>query len=46
MRHLPAAAACLALLVLPTPSLAQSPDPNFYYKLSTQFRGSGMQMRR
>jgi hypothetical protein len=44
MCYLSKVAGCLALLVLPTPSLAQSPDPNFYYKLSTQFRGTGMPM--
>src|SRR5262245_19647860 len=38
------AAAYLALIVHATPSLAQSPDPNLYYKLSTQFRGTGMPM--
>src|SRR5215475_7245714 len=27
-----------------TPALAQSVDPSFYYKLSTQFRGNGMKL--
>ena len=44
MRYPSAAAACLALLMAATASLAQSPDPNIYYKLSTQFRGTGMPM--
>src|SRR5260370_16344276 len=44
MRHLFVAAACAALLALPISSLAQSPSANFYYKLSTQFRGAGMPM--
>src|SRR5260370_14185618 len=44
VRHLSVAAACGALLALPTSSLAQSPSTNFYYKLSTQFRGIGMPM--
>lgn len=44
MRYVSAAATCLALLVLQAPALAQSPNPDFYYKLSTQFRGAGMPM--
>jgi hypothetical protein len=44
MRNWVLAAACLAGLVLATPSWAQSPDSNVYYKLSTQFRGTGMPM--
>jgi len=43
MRNFSAAIACIAL-VLPTPLLAQAPDTNFYYKLSTEFRGTGMPM--
>ena len=44
MRYPSTAAICLPILLLATPSLAQSPDTNFYYKLSTQFRGTGMPM--
>jgi len=29
---------------LPAPALAQAIDQNFYYKLSTQFRGDGMKL--
>ena len=39
MRYFLAAA---SLAFLTTPSLAQAPDSNSYYKLSTQFRGTGM----
>ena len=38
------AAACLTLVSLTTPAMSQSPDPNFYYKLSSQFRGPDMPM--
>src|SRR5262245_24881319 len=41
-RLLPAAAGLLAWLSPPTS--AQSIDPSFYYKLSTQFRGDGMKL--
>jgi hypothetical protein len=44
MRFISAATGCLVLLMLATPSLAQSVYPNYYYKLSTQFRGSAMPM--
>jgi hypothetical protein len=44
MRYPSTAAICLPILLLAPPSLAQSPDTNFYYKLSTQFRGTGMPM--
>ena len=44
MRHLSVLAACGALLALPVSSFAQSPSAKFYYKLSTQFRGTGMPM--
>jgi len=44
MRYMSAAVVCLAFLVLASPSLAQSPNPGSYYKLSTQFRGTGMPM--
>src|SRR5712671_2658541 len=30
------------LVWLPASSSAQTPDPNFYYRLSTQFRGTNM----
>ena len=43
MRFL-SAAACLTIVSLTTPAMSQSPDPNFYYKLSTQFRGPDMPM--
>lgn len=42
MRKLFVAGLGSALLLLATPSLAQSPD--FYHKLTTQFRGTGMPM--
>jgi hypothetical protein len=37
---------CIVLLVawLVIPASAQSIDPSFYYKLSTQFRGQGMKL--
>src|SRR5260370_13961043 len=41
-RLLLAVAALLASLL--TPAAAQSVDPSFYYKLSTQFRGNGMKL--
>src|SRR5262245_12731594 len=41
-RLLPAAAGLLAWLS--TPTSAQSIDPSFYYKLSTQFRGDAMKL--
>jgi hypothetical protein len=41
-RLLSAAAGLLAWLS--TPTSAQSVDPSFYYKLSTQFRGDGMKL--
>src|SRR5262245_18309775 len=44
MRYLFVATAWLVCLVLATPLLAQSPNPNFYYKLSTQYRGTDMPM--
>jgi hypothetical protein len=44
MRIISAAAGCLALVLSATPSLAQSLYPGYYYKLSTQFRGSAMPM--
>ncbi|MGQ3356188.1 MAG: RICIN domain-containing protein [Phreatobacter sp.] len=44
MRPLFPATLCLTLAVLAVPALAQSPDPGNYYKLSTQFRGTGMPM--
>ena len=44
MRYLSVVAACGALLALPVSSFAQSPSANSYYKLSTQFRGTGMPM--
>jgi hypothetical protein len=34
----------LLLPLLPAPTSAQSIDENFYYKLSTQFRGNGMKL--
>jgi hypothetical protein len=34
----------LLLASLLTPASAQSVDPSFYYKLSTQFRGDGMKL--
>ena len=34
----------LLLALLPAPTSAQSIDENFYYKLSTQFRGNGMKL--
>jgi hypothetical protein len=34
----------LLLASLLTPASAQSVDPSFYYKLSTQFRGNGMKL--
>jgi hypothetical protein len=43
MRNFSAAAACISL-VLPTQLLAQTPDTTIYYKLSTEFRGTGMPM--
>ena len=42
LRLLPAVAGLLAWLS--TPASAQSVDPSFYYKLSTQFRGNGMKL--
>ncbi|MGL4289450.1 MAG: RICIN domain-containing protein [Phreatobacter sp.] len=42
MRHTFTTATILALMALSNPAHAQSPDPAFYYKLSTQFRGTGM----
>lgn len=44
MRSLPVAATFFAIVALSTPSFAQSPDAGVYYKLTTQFRGSGMPM--
>jgi hypothetical protein len=41
-RLLPAVAGLLAWLL--TTASAQSVDPSFYYKLSTQFRGNGMKL--
>jgi hypothetical protein len=41
---LPAVAGLLAWLS--TPTSAQSLDPSFYYKRSTQFRGDGMKLDR
>ena len=38
------AAVALLLIWLPTAASAQSIDQNVYYKLSTQFRGSGMKL--
>ena len=38
------AAITLLLPLLPSPTSAQSIDENFYYKLSTQFRGDGMKL--
>jgi len=38
------AAITLLLAMLPAPTSAQSIDENFYYKLSTQFRGNGMKL--
>lgn len=38
------AAVALMLIWLPTATSAQSIDQNVYYKLSTQFRGSGMKL--
>ena len=37
---------CMVVLLawLVTPASAQSIDPSFYYKLSTQFRGQGMKL--
>jgi hypothetical protein len=43
MRNFYAAVTCIAL-VLPTQLLAQTPETNFYYKLSTEFRGTSMPM--
>ena len=42
LRLLPATAGLLASLA--APASAQSVDPSVYYKLSTQFRGSGMKL--
>jgi len=44
MRHVLAAATVLALSLHIPPARAQSLDPVSYYKLSTQFRGTGMPM--
>lgn len=41
-RLLPAVAGLLAWFL--SPASAQSLDPSFYYKLSTQFRGDGMKL--
>src|SRR5215471_13507994 len=37
-------AVTVLLASLLTPASAQSVDPSFYYKLSTQFRGNGMKL--
>jgi hypothetical protein len=37
-------AVVVLLAWLPAPTLAQSIDQSFYYKLSTQFRGNGMKL--
>jgi len=46
MIHSPCLLLAFALLFAPflTPASAQSIDPNFYYKLSTQFRGNGTKL--
>ena len=44
MRFLSAAAGLATLLTLTAPAMSQSPDPGFYYKLSTEFRGPDMSM--
>jgi len=44
MRSAVAAATLLAALAFAAPAVAQSPDPGSYYKLTTQFRGTGMPM--
>ncbi len=36
--------AAAALVLVSSGAIAQTPDPGFFYKLSTQFRGSGMPM--
>jgi hypothetical protein len=42
MCNLSAGAAVVAILALTSPALAQAPNTNLTYKLSTQFRGTGM----
>ena len=46
MIHSPCVLLAFTLLFAPllTPASAQSIDPTFYYKLSTQFRGNGMKL--
>jgi len=44
MRATSIAALGLAFLGLVTPAQAQGPGSDFYYKLTTQFRGTGMPM--
>src|SRR5258705_9359536 len=46
MAHRPRLLLAVAVLLasLLTPAAAQSVDPSFYYKLSTQFRGNGMKL--
>jgi hypothetical protein len=38
------AMACMAMMGIASSALAQAPDPNFFYKLSTEFRGANMPM--
>ena len=42
MRVMFIAAMGLACFGFAAAAQAQNPDPNYYYKLSTQFRGTGM----
>src|SRR5205085_9179768 len=46
MTHRPRLLLAVAVLLacLLTPAAAQSVDPSFYYKLSSQFRGDGMKL--
>jgi hypothetical protein len=46
MTHRPRLLLAVAVLLASplTPASAQSVDPSFYYKLSTQFRGNGMKL--